>query len=366
MYIDYLTFKNFRNYKELNISLSKGVNVFTGDNAQGKTNILEGIYFCSLGKSHRSNKDRELVLWGEEYTQIGAKILKSRIDKIIDIRILKEGKKAVNINTIKLKKMSELIGVFNVVMFSPEDLKIVKDAPSNRRRFLDIELCKLNSNYYYNLVQYNKVLDERNTALKLSNENTKDFLDIYDIQLSEFGSKLIVERIKYIDKLNNEGKKIHRDITSGKEEITFKYQSDIKNFSKAKEEFLIILKSNQKKDMLRRTTSVGPHRDDLVIDINGIDTRSFGSQGQQRTAVLTIKFASINIIKEEIGENPVLLLDDVLSELDTSRQKYILSSIHDVQTIITCTGINQIKDYLKDEFKLFEVKEGKIEEILNK
>lgn len=362
MYISKLMLRNFRNYKQLDIELSKGVNVFTGDNAQGKTNILEGIYYCSLGKSHRTNKDKELISWNEKDAYIKLQAIKTRLDKSIEIKIFKEGKKAINVNSIKLKKISELIGVFNVVIFSPEDLKIVKDSPSYRRRFLDIEISKLNSRYYHNLVQYNKILDERNSVLKNFNSESNDIIDIYDIQLSKFGAEIIKERLKYLIKLNEEGIKIHDAITSSKESIYFKYISDINNDSNIEVELLNCLKVNKKRDFFKKSTSVGPHRDDFLIEINGIDTRSFGSQGQQRTSILTIKFASLNIIKAEIGEYPVLLLDDVLSELDTSRQKFILNSIIDVQTIITCTGINEIKKYLKEDYKLFIVKEGKIEE----
>lgn len=361
MYIDKLILKNFRNYDNLEIELSRGVNVFTGDNAQGKTNILESIYYCSLGKSHRTNKDKELISWNENYAYIKLQTIKKRLNKTIEVKILKEGKKAINVNSIKLKKISELIGAFNVVIFSPEDLKIVKDSPAYRRKFLDIELSKLNSRYYHNLVQYNKILDERNSLLKNFNGEGNDIIDIYDIQLSKFGSEIIKERLKYLIKLNAEGKKIHDAITSSKESIYFKYISDVKNTSDIEESILNSLKLNRKRDLFKKNTSVGPHRDDFLIEINGIDTRSFGSQGQQRTAILTIKFASLNIIKDEIGEYPVLLLDDVLSELDTSRQKFILNSIIDVQTIITCTGINEIKKYLKEEYKLFVVKGGKIE-----
>lgn len=366
MYIDKLTLKNFRNYNELNIQLSSGVNVFTGDNAQGKTNILESIYYCSLGKSHRTNKDKELINWNEKYAYIKLQAIKKRLNKTIEVKILKEGKKAININSIKLKKISELIGALNVVIFSPEDLKIVKDSPSHRRRFLDIEISKLNNRYYHNLVQYNKILDERNSILKNFNGENNDIIDIYDMQLSKFGSEIVKERLKYLVKLNEEGKKIHDAITSSKENINFKYISDAKNTSSIEEELLNNLKLNRKRDFFKKSTSVGPHRDDFLIEINNIDTRSFGSQGQQRTSILTIKFASLNIIKDEIGEYPVLLLDDVLSELDTSRQKFILNSIIDVQTIITCTGINEIKRYLKEDYKLFVVKDGNIEEAFDK
>lgn len=243
-------------------------------------------------------------------------------------------------------------------MFSPEDLKIVKEAPSFRRRFLDIELCKLNKKYYYNLVQYNKVLDERNTVLKKWKEINNEIMDVYDEQISNYGSYILMERYNYIQKLKTMGYKIHKEITSGNEDIELFYITSVKDIKKSKEELLNNLIMNRKKDFDKKTTSVGPHRDDFSIRINGIDTRIYGSQGQQRTSVLSIKFASLEIIKELTGEYPVLLLDDVLSELDINRQKYILNSIKNLQTIITCTGISDIKDYLDNSAVIYKVNSG--------
>ena len=359
MYIKRLQMLNYRNYIALDISFSKNVNVFIGDNAQGKTNILESIYYCAFAKSHRTSKDKELINWNGENTFISLSVSKKRIDKRIDINILKDGKKAIKINKIKVNKIGELFGSFNVVMFSPEDLKIIKDSPGVRRRFIDMELCQLNSRYYYNLVQYNKILNERNIVLK-NMKIDKDILDVYDIQLIDYGYNIITDRINYMDKLNYYGKNIHEDITSGKEQIEFKYVSTIKDLKNIKEDFYKILKQNRIKDIDRGVTSVGPHRDDFLVLINNVDTKIYGSQGQQRTAVLTIKFSSLKIIKELTGENPVLLLDDVLSELDFSRKKYILSTIGGLQTIITCTGIDDLTDYLDENSKIFKVKNGEI------
>lgn len=358
MYVKKLQLMNFRNYKELNIELNKGVNIFIGDNAQGKTNILEGIYYCSLAKSHRTNKDRELINWNSEEAYIKVYVSKERLDKNIDIKIFKDGKKGIRINTIKIAKIQELIGIFNVVLFSPEDLKIVKESPSHRRRFLDIEICKLNSKYYYCLVQYNKALNERNAILKKWKDNSRAIIEVYDSQLVQYGSFIIKERLKYLKLLNEKGKVIHRNITSKAEDISFKYISTLKVYENLEEELNSLLKKSLKSDIEKRTTSHGPHRDDFSISLNDVDTRNYGSQGQQRTSVLTIKFASLEIIKEQTGEYPVLLLDDVLSELDLNRQKYILNSINNVQTIVTCTGIENIKSYLDESAKIFQVKGG--------
>lgn len=357
MFIKKLMLINYRNYEKLDINFGKGVNVFIGDNAQGKTNILESIYYCAFAKSHRTTRDRELINWNNHEAYISLGIAKERLDKKIDIKILKDGKKAIKVNSIKINKIGELFGIFNVVMFSPEDLKIVKDSPGVRRRFIDMELCQLNKKYYYNIVQYNKVLNERNVVLKNRNLS-EDMLDIYDEQLSSYGEYVIKERLKYIDKLNHYGKKVHKDITSNKENIEFKYQSTIKDLSKVKENFYEALKKNRKKDIEKGISTIGPHRDDFSIFINNVDIKSFGSQGQQRTAVLTIKFASLRIIKEITNEYPVLLLDDVLSELDFSRKRYILSTIGEIQTIITCTGIEDICNYLDSNSKIFKVKNG--------
>ena len=359
MFIKRLQMLNYRNYNVLDINLGPHVNVFMGDNAQGKTNILEGIYYCAFARSHRTSKDRELINWNADNALLSVMVGRERLDKRIDISILKDGKKAIQINKIKIKKIGELFGNFNVVMFSPEDLKIIKDSPGVRRKFIDMELCQLNPKYYYNLVQYNKVLNERNSILRNKNIN-KDILDVYDMQLVEFGYNIIIDRLEYIKKLNKYSTKIHSDITSGKEKIEFKYISTIKDLENIKENFYSLLEKNRVRDCERGITSVGPHRDDFTVLINDIDTKSYGSQGQQRTAVLTIKFSSLKIIKELTGEHPVLLLDDVLSELDFSRKRYILSTIGDIQTIITCTGIEDLYEYLDDKSKVFKVKDGEI------
>ncbi len=359
MFIKRLQMLNYGNYNVLDINLGPHVNVFMGDNAQGKTNILEGIYYCAFARSHRTSKDRELINWNADNALLSVMVGRERLDKRIDISILKDGKKAIQINKIKIKKIGELFGNFNVVMFSPEDLKIIKDSPGVRRKFIDMELCQLNPKYYYNLVQYNKVLNERNSILRNRNIN-KDILDVYDMQLVEFGYNIIIDRLEYIQKLNKYSAKIHSEITSGKEKIEFKYISTIKDLENIKENFYSLLEKNRVRDCERGITSVGPHRDDFTVLINDIDTKSYGSQGQQRTAVLTIKFSSLKIIKELTGEHPVLLLDDVLSELDFSRKRYILSTIGDIQTIITCTGIEDLYEYLDDKSKVFKVKDGEI------
>ena len=360
MYIKNIALINYRNYDSLEVNLGRNVNVFIGNNAQGKTNIVEAIYYCAFAKSHRTNRDKELIKWGNNKAYISIGVGRERLDKKIDITLLKDGKKGIKINSIKINKIAELVGAFNVVMFSPEDLKIVKESPGIRRKFLDMELCQLSKTYYHNLVQYNKVLLERNTILKKGNIDYS-ILDIYDEQLANYADYIIKHRIDYLESLKKYGKKIHEDISQGKEEINFRYVSNLKDYDNIKEDLLHLFKVNQQKDVDKRTTTIGPHRDDFTISINGVDAKSYGSQGQQRTAVLTMKFASLSIIKELTGEYPVLLLDDVLSELDFNRKKFILSSIRDIQTIITCTGIEDLALYLDENSVVFKVKEGMVE-----
>ena len=361
MYIKSLQTLYFRNYDNLSLNLCPNVNVFIGDNAQGKTNILELIYYCGFAKSHRTNKDKDIIKWNCEETFIRLDVHKKRLDKIIDIKILKDVKKAVKINSIKVNKIGELIGTFNVVIFSPEDLKIVKESPGIRRKFMDMEISQLNVKYYNNLVNYNKILSERNSVLKCAKID-ESMLDIYDMQLAQYGEYIIKARLEYLNSLNKYSKQIHSDITSGKEEINFEYISNVKNLDNIKESLLNLLRKSRKKDIEKRITSIGPHKDDFSILLNGVDAKAFGSQGQQRTSVLTIKFASLKIIKEVAGEYPVLLLDDVLSELDFSRKSYILKSINSIQTIITCTGIEDLTRYLDEHSKIFIVKDGIVKE----
>lgn len=360
MYIKNIMLVNYRNYENLQIKLNENVNVFIGDNAQGKTNVLESVYYGAFAKSHRTSKDKELINWNKDKAYISLLVGKERLDKRIDINILKDGKKAIKVNGVKVNKIGELFGIFNVVMFSPEDLKVIKEAPNLRRRLLDMELSQINKKYYFNLVQYNKILNERNMLLK-NNKFSEEMLEIYDYQLVEHADYIISKRLEYIDKVNFYGKEIHKDITTEKENIEFKYSCNV-NLENYKANYLKKLQDNIKRDREKGITSVGPHRDDFNVYVNDIDVKTFGSQGQQRTAILTMKFSSLKIIKEITGEYPVLLLDDVLSELDLNRKKYILSTIQGIQTIITCTGIKDIKDYIDGNSKIFNVSSGKITE----
>lgn len=350
---------NFRNYDQLNIELGKDVNVFQGENAQGKTNILESIYYCAFGRSHRTSKLKDLIQWDSKNANIQVYIEKDRLDKTIDINLLADGRKAISINKVKLTKIGDLLGVLNVVMFSPEDLKIVKESPGIRRRFLDMEISQLDKRYYNSLVAYNKVLAERNALLK-SRRIDRNILEIYDLKLCEEAAYIAKQRVNYVNLLNTYGKSIHQEITTQKEEISYVYKSSFSLDGNLKENLKKELIRKRETDIERGTTSAGIHRDDFTILINNVDAKDFGSQGQQRTAVLTMKFSSLEIIKKIKGEYPILLLDDVLSELDLSRKKFILKSIENIQTVITCTGVENIEEYLTGNYRLFNVQNGSI------
>ncbi len=357
MKIRNISLMNYRNYEQLNIELGKDVNVFQGENAQGKTNILESIYFAALGRSHRTNKQRDLIKWDEKAASVKIYVEKERLDKTIMMNLLSDGRKSISVNKVKLTKIGDLLGILNVVMFSPEDLKIVKESPGVRRRFLDMEISQLDKKYYNSLVTYNKVLAERNALLK-SRRVDRNVLDIYDIKLSHEADYIVKQRLNYIKLLNSYGQPIHHEISSQKENIKFEYNCTFSLEKSLKEE--LFLRRNV--DMDRGTTTRGIYRGDFSIKINDMDAKDFGSQGQQRTVVLTLKFASLEIIHKINGDYPVLLLDDVLSELDLSRKKFILKSIENIQTVITCTGVENIEEYLTGNYKLFNVVNGLVED----
>ncbi|MDO4617608.1 MAG: DNA replication/repair protein RecF [Lachnospiraceae bacterium] len=357
MYIKSLECRNFRNYESLHASFDPGTNVFYGDNAQGKTNILEGMYLCGTTKSHRGNKDRDMILFGEEEAHIRMVLHRRQADHKIDMHLRKNKTKGVAIDGLPIKKASELFGVVNFVFFSPEDLNIIKNGPAERRRFVDSELCQLNKLYLSELSAYNKVLAQRNRLLKEIGfqPSLAATLSVWDEQLVSFGKQLITARSAFIEQLNAISGEIHRQLTGGKEEIQLLYEPDT-----AAEAFEERLAAGREKDLRYKMSSVGPHRDDIGVLVNGIDIRKFGSQGQQRSAALSLKLSEIQLIRTTVKSTPVLLLDDVLSELDSGRQRYLLDSIKDIQTFITCTGMD---DLLENDFpidRIFRVVGGTI------
>ncbi|PHV70627.1 DNA replication/repair protein RecF [Sporanaerobium hydrogeniformans] len=355
MYIKELSLTDFRNYGDLDIKLDKGINIFKGDNAQGKTNILEAIYLCATARSHRTHKEKEIIKWGTEAAHVRIRLQKNYVEDIIDFH-LNQNTKAVAINKLPIAKLGELFGCLNIVMFSPEDLQLIKNSPKERRRFIDIELCQIDKMYYYALRQYHKVLKQRNLTLK-QYYMTKDtsMIDIWDIQLEQYALDVIDKREKFIEELNKIANKIHFDISGGKESLEVIYEPNV-----SATDYSNKMLKYREKDILYQNTSIGPHRDDLKFMINGMDVKMYGSQGQQRTVVLSMKLAELNIMKQHIGENPVLLLDDVLSELDDHRQVYLFKYTKNIQTFITCTGIEQSVWNTQKIGKLYYVKEGKV------
>ena len=357
MIIKSLELNDYRNYEKLSIKFDKGINILYGDNAQGKTNILEAIYLCSTTKSHRGNKDKEIIKFGCEESHIRALFIKDEVEYQVDIHLRNEKSKGIAINGLKLKKAVELLGLVNVIIFSPEDLSIIKNGPSDRRRFVDAELCQLDKVYLYNLTNYNTIVNQRNNLLKdiLMHPELRDTLDIWDSQLISIGSKVIERRKLFVEQLNEIIGDIHKNISGDKEKLDIIYDPniDIEGYEEK-------LRKNREKDIRYKLTSVGPHRDDFIFNINDMDTKKYGSQGQQRTAALSLKLAEIKLVEKLSKNTPILLLDDVLSELDSNRQNYLLNSIKDIQTIITCTGLDEFINSRIELNKVFKITEGTV------
>ena len=359
MIIKSIELQNFRNYEDLNISFDEGTNIFYGDNAQGKTNILEAAYISGTTKSHKCSKDKEMIRFGEQEAHIRTVVVKKEKEYQIDMHLKHNRSKGIAINKVPIKKASELFGILNMVFFSPEDLNIIKNGPAERRRFLDSELCQLDKIYLSDLTTYNKILNQRNKLLKdmVYRPDLKDTLPVWDMQLVETGRKIIRRRKQFVDELNEIVHDIHYRISGEKEDLLLQYEPSIEDIFFEDE-----LSRVKERDMRQCMTSVGPHRDDLLFSIGEVDIRKFGSQGQQRTSALSLKLSEIELVKRSIHDTPVLLLDDVLSELDSNRQNYLLNSIHDTQTLITCTGLDE---FVKNRFqinKIFKVVHGTVEE----
>lgn len=355
-----LELTNFRNYKDLVLDLSENVNILYGNNAQGKTNVLEAIYLCSTTKSHKGSKDKDMVKIGEDEAHLRMFITKNGINHKIDMQLRRSGKKSVAVDGIPIKKASELYGLVNVVLFSPEDLSMIKNAPAERRRFMDAELCQLNKLYLQYLAKYNKILDQRNDLLKQISfrPDLKETLEIWDEQLVESGKFIINERKKFIEDINELVHEIHPRISGGCEELTVIYEPNTTS-----NRFKETLRAGLDKDLYSKTTGAGPHRDDISFFTGEKNIKLFGSQGQQRTVALSLKLAEIELVKRKIGENPILLLDDVLSELDRNRQQALLNFIDGIQTVITCTGLEEFVGYRSGLNTLYKVTDGVIERI---
>lgn len=362
MYIESIELKNYRNYETLSLKFDEGTNIFYGDNAQGKTNILEAAYLCGTTKSHRGSRDREMIHFDKEEAHIRMFVRKDGVSRKIDMHLKKNKPKGIAIDGIPIRRAGELFGILNIVFFSPEDLNIIKNGPGERRRFLDLELCQLDKLYLSDLSSYNHILNQRNKLLKdiSFQESLKNTLDVWDEQLAHYGKSIIESRKKFTEEINGIMEEIHSSITGNKEHIKLIYEPSTQS-----SEFLEMLSKNRERDCKFKQTSCGPHRDDFCVMVNGIDIRKYGSQGQQRTAALSLKLSEIYMVKKVIRDMPVLFLDDVLSELDSNRQNYLLNSISHVQTMITCTGLD---DFVNRRFhmnKIFKVVEGEVHEYRN-
>lgn len=329
---------NFRNYCLTKVDFSEGLNIIEGKNAQGKTNLVEAIYFCAVGKSFRTAKEKEVISWEKDISKIKVTIEKEFGNKIIEIIFSKNQKKTIKIDGIPILKIGELMGELNAVFFSPDELKLIKESPEDRRRFMDIALSQVYKDYFYSLSKYNKLLQSRNKTIKsYSGENLKQMLFIYNLQMAELCVKIKKYRKNFIEKINPYANMVHEYITSKQESINLEYAGVEEN---TKEEIIKVLEDNFDKDIKLGYTSYGVHKDDIKVTVNGIDVRAFGSQGQQRTCALSMKLAELEIIKQDTKAVPVLLLDDVLSELDDNRKLKLLKFCTKAQTLLTCTEFN--------------------------
>lgn len=357
MYIESVEVGDFRNYQQEKLEFHPHTNILYGDNAQGKTNILESVFVCGTTSSHKGSKDREMIRIGQEEAHIRMILNKKQMSHRIDMHLRKNKGKGIAIDGIPIKRSSELMGYLHVIFFSPEDMRIIKNGPSERRRFVNMELCQLDQIYLHHLAEYNKVLQQRNHLLKqmIHQPSLKDTLCVWDEKLIEYGSQIISRRRSFVEKINHLILQISSRLTGNKEKIRVIYDPDVEE-----SDFERQLSSSLEKDMKLCSTNVGPHRDDLCFINQEMDLRKYGSQGQQRTCALALKLAEIEIVKQMTGDFPVLLLDDVLSELDRSRQNYLLDSIHDIQTIITCTGLEEFIDSRLTLDKVFRVNAGSV------
>ncbi|MFD1549773.1 DNA replication/repair protein RecF [Levilactobacillus fuyuanensis] len=368
MYLQELQLQHFRNYPSADLELGPGINVLLGENAQGKTNLLEAIYVLALTRSHRTANDHDLVNWEAKTAKVSGRVVKSVGSVPLELTFSRQGKRA-KVNHLEQARLSQYIGQLNVILFAPEDLAIVKGAPTVRRRFMDMEFGQMNPRYLYNLSQYRTLLKQRNRYLKdLQHKQNRDllFLSVLTDQLAAYGAEIIAQRLRMLHKLEHWAQAIHAEISQQKEELTFHYATQVPEDQLTDPDTICaaltqLYKEHQDKELYRGTTLVGPHRDDLHFRVNGKNVQTFGSQGQQRTTALSVKLAEIDLMKEETGEYPVLLLDDVLSELDDARQTHLLKAIQDkVQTFITTTSLSGITRQLIKDPTIFHVANGTV------
>ena len=357
MQVKSIYLKNFRNYHEQNLNLAPGLNVLLGDNAEGKTNMLESIYFCSLFSSPRTTKDKEMIMFNKDSAIVKLVVQKKHRSHSIKIKINSVGKKIVLIDDIPISRASELLGILGIVFFSPQEMKLIQESPEERRRFLNIALSQQDKIYFKALSNYNKILQQKNTLLKknLESDNLDQMLDIWDMQLSTEGEIIIKKRMEYLIKLSKYSEQQISKLSGSKEKLTLSYETDVSLNNSLKDDLYNSLKQNRDRDKILGYTTVGPHRDDIKIILNNKDARKFASQGQQRSITLAMKLASLYIYHDETDEYPILLLDDVLSELDSSRQKKLLEIVKGIQIVLTCTKYN-----IDVEANIIKIKNGSV------
>ncbi len=369
MRIESLQLKQYRNYEQLTLRFSEEVNIFIGENAQGKTNVMEAIYVLAMAKSHRTNVDRELIQWEQSYGKIEGTIRNRYGNVPLSLLLSKKGKTA-KVNHLEQQRLSDYIGAFNVVMFAPEDLNIVKGSPRERRRFIDMEIGQISAPYLYDLMQFQQLLKQRNALLKQvrgrMNDQDHALFDVYTEQFAQLAARVVYRRFGFIAQLQKWADPIHYRISKEKEHLTIHYETlESLNAEMSVEQMerviLDKLKTLTDRELQRGTTLVGPHRDDLTFYVNDYDVQTYGSQGQQRTAALSLKLAEIQLIEEKVGEPPVLLLDDVLSELDDERQTHLLNTMKGhVQTFVTTTSVAGIDHETIQRAKVFHVDQGHV------
>lgn len=360
MKVTQIQLTNYRNLAQQRVVLGDGLNIFVGDNAQGKTNLVESVYLCCIGKSPRTDKDKDLVRWGAQNAFVKVNYNCRYGDGEIAVNLRTQGKKQVAVNSVGITKMAELMGYLNCIYFSPNEIKIISQSPAERRRFLDIDLCQTDKNYFYSLQRFNKAIAQRNNLLKkaTSVEQLRETVFVWDEQIAEEGTRVVAKRRAFCEKLKVYARRCHEKLTDGKETLDLSYLTQIEgeNVKELTQNYLKLLQSGLEKDFNLRHTSVGCQRDDICLKINGVDVRSFGSQGQLRTTALSLKLAELMIFKDIIGEYPVLLLDDVLSELDYDRQKRLLHFDKRLQILLTTA--TEIPQELLGECKQFAITNG--------
>ena len=361
MYIKNIELKNFRNYEDFSIGFDRDVNLIIGKNAQGKTNLIEAVYLTSMGRSFRTSRDSDLIRFGCDAAFVRVEAAKELVDTRVEVVISKNSKKAIKKDGTFVRRTSQLMKNIILVVFSPEDLRIVKDEPGKRRRFVDRELAQIRPAYYNSLGSYKKALMQRNQYLKEEYVD-ESILSLWDAQIVKYGAEVMRHRKRFIDEINVFSGRIHSGITDGAEELRIEYAPNQPHADDPAEQEKILeeaLRDSCGQDIRMRTTGRGPHKDDIRFFVNGVNVRKYGSQGQQRTCALSVKLAELDFIREETGENGILLLDDVMSELDSARREYLVRALSGIQLFITATEVDQrLSDAYKDA-KIIRIDHGR-------